>query len=287
MLNEDLIKHLENRLDQEISSFCRVSGGDISLAYQIQTEVDTFFLKVNSNASALNMFQTEEIGLNVINKSKAIRAPKVYTSGKHGNLTYLLMDWIESKSPSNSDLELFGTQLAQLHAKKEKEFGFHIDNYIGSLPQVNKTHNNWLDFYIEERLQPQLNLSLVKGLLNQSETPSPEKMKEACHVIFQNVQPSLLHGDLWSGNYLIAQNGDPYLIDPAVYYGHSEVDIAMSKLFGGFGDQFYKAYHKIIPKDKFTDKRITLYQLYYLLVHLNLFGHSYYRSVKHILSKHF
>ncbi len=197
------------------------------------------------------------------------------------------MEHIEAKSPNSKDLELFGNQLAQLHKVTSDEFGFEENNFIGSLHQSNKTHTKWNDFYLEEHLIPQLELSKSKGLLNVDEIPETQKLKDICFPYFKNAKSSLLHGDLWSGNYLISTSGKPYLIDPAIYFGHNEVDIAMSKLFGGFGQSFYDSYHSFISKDKFTEDRIQLYQLYYLLVHLNMFGTSYYSSVKQILSKYF
>ena len=114
-----------------------------------------------------------------------------------------------------------------------------------------------------------MQLAHQKGLLKQSEIPDEHNMKSICEKYFKNVKPSILHGDLWSGNYLISDLGIPYLNDPSIYYGHSEIDIAMSKLFGGFGTKFYSEYHKIIPKDKFTEERIELYQLYYFLSYLH------------------
>ena len=201
--------------------------------------------------------------------------------------SFLILEWIESKRPDNKDFEELGKQLAALHQYSCKSFGLNHDNFIGSLNQTNKQHLNWTGFYIEERLLPQLHLAKAKGLLNPKEIPTTTTMQHFLKSLFKTVKPSLLHGDLWSGNYLISTNGAPYLIDPAVYYGHHEVDIAMTKLFGGFSNDFYKAYHDIIPKDTNTNQRIEIYQLYYLLVHLNLFGSSYYCSVTSILKRFF
>lgn len=147
-------------------------------------------------------------------------------------------------------------------------------------------HKTWSKFYWTERILPQLQLALDNRLLAKNEIPREEKAVKLFDAVFGTVQPSLLHGDLWSGNYLIASGGTPYLIDPATYYGHSMVDIAMSRLFGGFGQSFYDAYHEIMPKTEKYDEQIELYQLYYLLVHLNLFGRGYYEKVSAIL-RHF
>jgi fructosamine-3-kinase len=233
------------------------------------------------------MFQQEAIALRIIAQTNTIKTPKVIDVASFENENYVLMEFIDSKTPSPQDQHLLGKQLAQLHQTSSNYFGFEFDNFIGSLPQNNNSHDNWTDFYIEERLAPQIKMAINKGSFLPSEAPSIQLMKSNTSKYFNTVKPSLLHGDLWSGNYLIASNGTPYLIDPATYYGHSEVDIAMSLLFGGFSNAFYETYHQIIPRDSYTETRIELYQLYYLLVHLNLFGSSYYNSVKRILNKYF
>ncbi|WP_299556178.1 fructosamine kinase family protein [Seonamhaeicola sp.] len=278
--------HLSSLLNETISEVSPVSGGDISQAYRISTTNKAYFLKLNS-ANKLNMFQTEAYGLELIAKTNTIKTPKVLAFDSFENSAFLLMEFVESKSASTKNFEILGAQLAALHQCTSENFGLDKDNYIGSLPQSNTTHDNWTDFYIEERLLPQLNLAKTKGLLNSKEVPSTSIMKAVLQPLFQNVKPSLLHGDLWGGNYLISSDGIPYLIDPAVYYGHREVDIAMTKLFGGFSNHFYDAYFDILPPDTNTNQRIEIYQLYYLLVHLNLFGRSYYGSVNNIIQKFF
>lgn len=287
MLTDSLKQHISNSINSEIKQIQSVSGGDISSAYKILTISKTYFLKVNSGSDALNMFQTEAKALKTILATNTIKTPEIYSTGFFDGFHFILMDYIETKSPSPKDMKLFGEQLAKLHLVTSDDFGFEFDNFIGSLHQSNNKHSNWNDFYIDERLTPQLQLAKQKGLLNPQEIPSNEHMKSVCSNYFQDIKPSLLHGDLWSGNYVISSNGNPYLIDPATYFGHSEVDIAMSKLFGGFSSDFYNAYHSIIPQDNYTKKRIELYQLYYLLVHLNLFGRSYYNSVKSLLNTYF
>lgn len=287
MLAKEFLDFLSNIIGSEINKSESVSGGDISSAYLIQSNKNKYFLKVNGKPWALDMFQAEAKGLEVINNSNAIATPKVIAYDSFKNVALILMEYVESKRATSKDMELFGSQLAQLHQVSSKNFGFDDDNFIGSLKQSNIKHKTWNDFYIEERLNPQLQLAISQGLMNNFEVPEIELMKSACLTYFKDIKPSLLHGDLWSGNYLIASNGQPYLIDPATYFGHCDIDIAMSKLFGGFGNQFYDAYHDVIPKDEFTENRIELYQLYYLLVHLNLFGSSYYGGVKSILKKYF
>lgn len=279
--------YVENKLNEKIIDYNSLSGGDISKAYRIDTAKKSFFIKINTSSTALDMFQTEALGLNLIAKTKTINTPEVISYGCYNGNAYLILEYIEAKSASSQDFKLLGKQLAQLHQYSSEYFGLETDNYIGRLTQSNKIRKNWVDFYIEERLNPQLFLAKAKGLLLETESPATDVIKERLSVYFENVKPSLLHGDLWGGNYLISKNGTPYLIDPAVYFGHSEVDIALSKLFGGFSNDFYKAYHAIIPTDEFTIARIEIYQLYYLLAHLNMFGQSYYGSVRAVMKKYF
>ncbi|RED46025.1 fructosamine kinase family protein [Seonamhaeicola aphaedonensis] len=286
MLNHAFTKHLEDILSEKVETVKPVSGGDISKAYRIATSYSNYFLKLNG-ADKFNMFKTEAYGLELIAKTNTVKTPRVLAFDVFENSAFLLMDFIDSKSALPKDFITLGEQLGALHQNTSKCFGLDKNNYIGSLNQSNNKHLNWDDFFIEERLLPQLILANSKGLLNSKETPSINTMKGALKPLFENIQPSLLHGDLWSGNYLIGLDGTPYLIDLAIYYGHNEVDIAMTKLFGGFSNDFYKAYYNILPPDTPTNQRIDIYQLYYLLVHLNLFGRSYYGSVISVLKKHF
>ena len=287
MLNNEFQNHLSVLLDQPIQYILPVSGGDISMAYRVETKDTAFFLKVNQGQNALHMFQTEKSGLETIAQTKSISTPKIIACETFKTQTFILMEFIESKRPNAEDFGRFGKALAVLHQNTSENFGFRDNNFIGSLPQSNKPTNSWVNFYINERLKPQFDLAKRHGLLTNEETPAIHHMEKSLEPLFKDVKPSLLHGDLWSGNYLITKDGLPYLIDPAVYYGHSEVDIAMTQLFGGFSDGFYEAYYSVHPKDSKTASRIEIYQLYYLLVHLNLFGSSYYGSFIKILKKYF
>jgi len=281
------VSHISLLLSEDIKEIQSISGGDISMAYKLYTSKNNYFLKLNSSKNALDLFLSEKIGLDAIAKTNTIRVPEVFYCDNIENEAFILMQYIEVKTPSSKDYEELGHQLAALHKVSNDEFGFEQDNFIGNLPQSNTYHNHWATFYIEERILPQLELAQSKQLLSTKDIPDKEKMYEVCKELFQDITPSLLHGDLWSGNYLIATDSTPFLIDPAVYYGHHEVDIAMSKLFGGFSRSFYDAYQAHFPFTNETDARIDVYQLYYLLVHLNLFGTSYLGSVRNILNNYF
>jgi fructosamine-3-kinase len=284
MLSPQDIHQLSKYFETPILNWQSISGGDISNSYKLQTKNYSVFLKTHSNKALLN---AEYLGLLEIGKTKTIHTPRILHFGDLEHNSCLALEWIDSKPAHTKDYTKLGQQLAQLHQCSQEQFGFSISNFIGHLSQSNTYHSNWNDFYIEERLVPQLHLAKNKNLLDEKDFPSASKLKEKCNIYFQNITPSLLHGDLWSGNFFISKIGTPYIFDPSTYYGHSEIDIAMTKLFGGFDASFYKSYHELIPKDEFTDVRIELYQLYYLLVHLNMFGTSYYTSVKHIIQKYF
>lgn len=281
------ISYISDKISEEIISVKPVSGGDISSAYRVDTAKGQYFLKVNSASYAMEMFYAERDGLQAIEATKTITVPHVYLADAIEGEAFLLMDLVESKRPSSSDYQHLGRQLAELHQCSQNDFGFHSDNFIGSLPQQNNPHPDWAEFYWFERIFPHFQLALNAGLIQRKMIPEEQKAIALFREISGDVKPSLLHGDLWGGNYLIATDGTPYLIDPAVYWGHSMVDIAMTRLFGGFGSDFYDAYHKIIPKSGQYDAQIELYQLYYLLVHLNLFGSGYYSSVSSILKRLF
>lgn len=287
-MQRDLKAHIEYLLCIRITNVRPLQGGDISTAFILESDSERFFCKCNSNDDAFQMFQAEQAGLEAIAETKTIASPKTLLCEKLDVGAYLLLEYIEPKRATSTDMELLGHHLAALHKLSlSKNFGWERDNFIGSLPQYNKKHSDWATFYVQNRLLPQLRMARNSGTLSGVEIPSESQLKKTCERLFPKMNPALLHGDLWSGNYLIATNGTPYLIDPAVYHGHHEVDLAMTKLFGGFGRNFYHAYAEQLPTAAGQDERADLYQLYYLLVHLNLFGASYKTSVMRILRRYF
>ena len=284
---EQIIRHISDQIQSEITAFRPVSGGDISSAYLLETQNQKLFLKVNSKSFAKSLFLAEQKGLQAIEDTKTIAVPRVHLAGELGGKAFLLMDFVESRRPNAKDYTHFGRDLANMHLVSNDQFGFSSDNFIGSLPQSNAFHTDWAEFYWNERILPQLEIAKKNTALDDAKIPSKESALKIFRQVFGEVKPSLLHGDLWGGNYLIATDGTPYLIDPAVCYGHSIMDVAMLRLFGGFDAEFYDAYHEIIPKQTYYQEQIKLYQLYYLLVHLNLFGRSYRSSVVDILERYF
>ena len=278
---------LSSYLKAELKQIQPISGGDIAEAFVVHTTTDRFFVKHQKGKQALAMLKAEQLGLETIAATNTIATPQVIDCISYDHGALLLLEYITPKAATTSDFSRLGDGLAALHRCSSNTFGFAQDNFIGSLPQLNSQHQDWSSFYIHERLLPQLLLAQSKELLEQNEIPNITVMEERCKALFQKVQPSLLHGDLWSGNYLISENGTPFLIDPAVYYGDREVDLAMTQLFGGFDLPFYQAYHNTFALENGANERVELYQLYYLLVHLNLFGRSYYGSVIRLLKSYF
>ena len=279
---------LQELLGEPIRTATPLRGGDIASAFKVTGASNTYFVKTASFSNAMQLFEAETIGLQLLGNTKAISVPKVVSVSHSDATAYLVLEYIASKTPEKKDLELLGVALAGLHSVvSEPMFGFPTDNYIGRLVQRNTSHDNWIDFYINERILPQLQMAINANLYPGEALPDSGQMERVCSSLFGDITPSLLHGDLWSGNYLISTEGRPYLIDPAVYYGHNEMDLAMTKLFGGFSSSFYGAYHDVIPPHPNQKELTELYQLYYLLVHLNLFGTSYLPGVQGILTKYF
>lgn len=281
-------KHIRDAISDKIISTKPITGGSISSAYLIETKAKCYFLKINRDANALEMFNAEQKGLEAIKATNTIAVPTIHLVSSHQDRAFLLMDFIESKLPEPEDYARLATDLAALHlTPTDNDFGFESDNFIGSLPQSNSSDFDWAQFYWNERISPQLQMAIKQNLLSKKELPPKEQTVALFNRLFEKRTAALIHGDLWGGNFLISSDSTPYLIDPAVYRGDPMVDIAMSRLFGNFDYQFYDSYHKIIAKSQHYEKEIDLYQLYFLLVHLNLFGKSYYSSVSSILNKYF
>lgn len=287
-MQKSLKAHIEYLLCISIEKVHSLSGGDISQAYLLKTENEHFFCKVNHDGNAYKMFVAEKVGLEAISNTQVIATPNVLLCEPFEKGAFLIMEYIKPGRASQTDMAQLGHQLAALHQSSKSDFyGWETDNFIGSLPQENNHLSNWPEFYVRKRLLPQIKMAMVNKRLGASDIPSETQLSVTCKNLFPKTEPALLHGDLWGGNYLVSQDGKPYLIDPAIYYGHSEVDIAMTRLFGGFDSSFYHAYGEHFPKEPFESERTDIYQLYYLLVHLNLFGRSYYESVRSILKRYF
>jgi len=291
MLPEILSDHIQNRLSEIlgasiiINGSSPVPGGDINDAYRLETNTGPYFIKRNSADKYPDMFAREAKGLTLLQQSGEIAVPKVIDNGETGKHAYLLLKYIETATQRSNFWEAFGTALARMHRHKSEFFGLDHDNYIGSLVQLNNKHNDWVSFFITERLERQAKMAMDKGLFGSSTIKKLEKLYSILHNIFPIEPPSLIHGDLWSGNYMTGPQGAAVIIDPAVYYGHREMDIAMSRLFGSFGNAFYDAYNHEYAMEPGWNGRLSICNLYPLMVHVNLFGAGYVGSVESILSQ--
>jgi len=277
ILNQEIRNTIEEKAGIRIKTYSALSGGCISNAYKIVDESGkNYFLKVNSHPK--DLFIKEANGLSELKKANAIRVPEVIVC----NEEFLLTEFIDQRNRSKIFFEDFGRRFGELHKYKEDKFGFYEDNYIGSNPQINiassNEDNNWAEFYFNKRILYQYKLAENNGYATTELKNGIFQLEKKIEgIIGDSVEPpSLLHGDLWGGNYIIDENGFVCLIDPAVYYGHREADLAMTKLFGGFSNEFYYSYNECFPLKDDYEYRENIYKLYHVLNHLNLFGNSYY-----------
>ncbi|GIV96168.1 MAG: fructosamine kinase [Herpetosiphonaceae bacterium] len=237
------------------------------------------------------MLAAEARGLALLASAQAVRIPDVYTSGEAegGALAYLVMEWIEPDSRADRQKAgaLLGERLAAQHRVGAEAFGLDHNNYCGATPQDNRWMNSWVVFYGQRRLGFQMDLAAQRGLMPAERRRRLERLIERLgQWLPEPAQPSLLHGDLWGGNWLIAAGGEPAIIDPAVFFGDREAELAMCHLFGGFPASFFAAYDAAWPPDPGRDERMPLYQLYHLLNHLNLFGEAYGIQVDAVLRRY-
>lgn len=274
---QTLINHLEAQTGQSLNNhrLSSVGGGDINNAYRLQAANIDWFIKLN-RASLAEMFVAEAAGLRELAEINAVRVPKVICVGECQQQAYLVLEFIALSSLNSQSASLFGQQLALLHRRPQAYFGWPIDNTIGSTPQHNAGHDDWVEFWRQQRLGKQLRFAAANGYSGALQTQG-EKLLERVNDFFNDYRPhpSLLHGDLWGGNAAADNQGQPVIFDPACYYGDRETDIAMTELFGGFSRDFYAAYQAEYPLDAGYKTRKTLYNLYHILNHLNLFGRGY------------
>lgn len=277
----------------EVVSRKRVSGGDINQAFLLTLSGgEKLFMKINA-AALKDMFLAEQKGLQFIEQTKAIGTPKVYGAGTDDELhcSFLLMEYVESAKKRPDYWERLGLELAAMHKADTAgilatgRYGFVRDNYIGSTPQSNVPMDSWIDFFREQRLEAQI--KMADNYLSAADRKAFLHLLENLdRYLVEPERPSLLHGDLWGGNVLCGNDGKAWLIDPAVYIGCNEADLAMTELFGGFAPEFYEAYKEAYEMIPGYEDRRDLYNLYQLLNHVNLFGAGYLSAVRGILHRY-
>jgi protein-ribulosamine 3-kinase len=283
-----------------ITRYEPVHGGDINHSFCLHTGDAKYFLKVNDAALYPGMFEKEAGGLTALQelttfesaaglptfqKLSTLTVPGVIKHGITRRQQYLLLEWLEPGKPKPDCWENFGAAVAAMHRQPQSYFGWTEDNYIGSLPQNNDKHQSWHSFYTVCRIMPLVKSLHDSGAFNQQDVSKAESFCKKIDLLFPEEPPALLHGDLWSGNFMITTRGGAAIYDPAVYYGHREMDIGMTDLFGGFDNRFYQAYNEVYPLEKGWLHRLPLTQLYPLLVHAVLFGGHYVSQAREIIGR--
>jgi fructosamine-3-kinase len=287
-IEEKILVFLKENISPSISftGSYSLQGGCINEAVCFQTNYKKYFLKWNSVNRYPEMFASEAKGLTRLNETGIITVPQVIFQNNTWDHSFLLLEFIEPVERVKNFWDDFGIALACLHRVSDSHFGLDNSNYIGSLVQKNNKHDNWIDFFITERLDFQLQLALKNDNVPKKIANKFERLYNKLHEIFPIEPPALLHGDLWNGNFMVDSKGKACIFDPAIYFGHREMDLAMSLLFGGFSLVFYESYNSVYPLEKGWKQRMDICNLYPLLVHVNLFGGSYLSSIETILDKY-
>lgn len=279
------MKNLEEILNEKVTSNSFVGGGSIADSQKIRTSSGKEYFVKSYSQSKSNILKNEVNGLIEIQKSKSIKTPQII----YYDDNILILEFIKSGRKNKNFSELFGIQLTEMHRLKSDKFGFYENNYIGSNHQINlPLYSNWTDFYWENRLLYQFKLAEKHGYVNSDF----KKLFNQFESVYRNIiegteeEPSLIHGDLWGGNYLVDESGNPVLIDPAVYYGHREAELGMTILFGGFDSEFYSSYNEAYPLFDGWKERLDIYKLYHVMNHLNLFGTGYLNQTLSIITSY-
>lgn len=279
-LEQKLSGYFSNRPLQ----FIAVTGGSINQACRISDGRKNLFCKINSATKFPQLFAAEISGLQLIQQQHVVQTPAVIDSFEAAGQQFLILEWISQGEKTPGFWKSFGRQLAALHQISNDQFGWTTNNYMGSVPQSNTLMYNWSGFFAEQRLYPLIERCAQKKLLTTAHLQLFEKLVQRLVNIFDHHQkPALLHGDLWSGNFMCNQQSAAVLIDPAVYFGHPSVDLGMTTLFGGFHQAFYDAYQYHHPLPKNYKEQWQVCNLYPLLIHLLLFGRSYLKQIELIL----
>lgn len=281
-LPQNIFNYLLKNIDDlnPIISVESLSGGDISSAFKISSQNHTIFLKLNSLKRA-KMFRAEAKALTILRKKSQFKIPTLIAQDCLDNYSFLILEFVEMQS-SYKNPEEFARLLAGLHKNTNNSFGLDHDNFIGNLVQHNNPKQDWIEFYVTQRLEIHFKMAFNNGYFSSSDQRSFSEFCENLESFIPKEKPALIHGDLWSGNYKLATNANPVLFDPALYYGHREMDLAMMKLFGGFNPKVFFEYDQNFPLEIEWQERIPIHQLYPILVHANLFGYSYAEQAKTI-----
>lgn len=276
------VMHSNGIKKETITAVTPVHGGDINESFHIRTTRQSYFIKLQSTPQGSGMLTAEAAGLNLL-RQHFQRIPHVLGTGHTHNTAWLLLEWIEKKAPAPNLWTEGARNLAMLHRQSAPTFGWQHNNYIGTLPQSNQPHTQWADFYLHCRIQPLLEQGVASQHFHPTILQQLPALSNAIHEQFPSEPPALLHGDLWGGNIMSGPDGQLWLFDPAPYFGHREMDLAMTRLFGGFDHRLYEAYNHHYPLAPGWPNRIRLCQLYPILVHALLFQGHYIREAQRII----
>jgi len=285
----DIWQHLEQQIERmtgnrfHIDNHQSVTGGCINSAFKVTDDEQSYFIKTN-NAAYATMFEAEAEALREMAASRTVRVPEPVCYGEFGGQCYVVMEYLELGG--SADMVAFGRQFAAMHKVGADRFGWRIDNTIGSTPQPNNQTDNWIEFWRDQRLGFQLQTAAGNGYGGELQRLGERLLADMPALFVNHVpQASMLHGDLWGGNYGALRDGTPVIFDPAFYYGDREADLAMTTLFGGFGAPFYSAYNEAWPLDDGYEVRKTFYNIYHIINHLNLFGGGYHGQAVSMIEK--
>ena len=276
---------IEERLSTDVLSISKLSGGDINQVFKITCLQGTYVVKYNSLLKFPGMFSKEANGLRMLQKG-GIKTPSVIDHFEQMDDQFLVLEYVEQENYEVNFWVNFANDLAVLHQKSHVSFGLDEQNFIGSLPQLNEQKSNWEEFFVLNRLKPLVKMAFDQKLLTKNHLDDFDSFYLVLPELLPTEPPSLLHGDLWSGNLLCGAEQQAVFIDPAVYYGHREVDIAMTRMFGGFDPVYLDHYHERFPLEKGWEERIPIHNLYPNLVHLILFGKSYLSGIERVVQKY-
>ncbi len=276
---------IDQIINEKVVSNRPVGGGCIADSRIIETESGKQYFVKSYSGLGKSILQNEANGLRELEKADAIKVPHVVYQDNE----ILILEYINSGRKRKDFSEVFGRQFAEMHRYTSNLYGFYEDNYIGANPQKNTPQmDNWADFYWQNRLIYQFKLAERNGYIDSSFHSMITQFEKRVYELIEGSEekPSVLHGDLWGGNYMVDEAGNPVLIDPAVYYGHREADLGMTMLFGGFDSRFYLAYNEENPLEEGWKERMDLYKLYHVINHLNLFGSGYYSQMTSIINRY-
>lgn len=277
--------HINYGISGTINRYHAIGGGCISFTYKIGISDKNYFLKFLSNEKYPNLYKTEVLGLLMLEKTEALEIPRIIVHDQTEDYQFLVLEYVDQSNRKNNYWSELAKGISKIHLNQNDYFGLDYPNFIGTLEQINTPKLQWKDFYMENRIYPQGHLAVNNKKLPKEIFRKFEILYNKFDDLVPKSTPSLLHGDFWYENIMPNQFGVPTLIDPSVYYGHREMDLAMADLFGGFPQDFFDTYQEQFPIEKGYDERRKWHQLYPLLVHVNLFGDNYAKRVINIMNQ--